>query len=188
MSACRSWAIVFAASSVVLSGVILLQLHSEAPKPESAPSPPPKTAQKPEIAAQLPGLGPVRKYAAIADRPLFTAGRRPTKAPPPPAQPKVGRQSLKSIVLTGILIGPDKRVALIRSAKSPKPQSLGEGATVGGWRLEKVLADRILLSAGEQTAEIAIWTQTTGKGRSQGGAGSGPKTRVRSSDSVQPRR
>ena len=188
MSTCRSWAIVFAASSVVLIGVILLQVRSEPPGAPNAPSPPLKAAQKAAIPSQMPTLGPVRKYAAIAERPLFTSGRRPTKAPPPPAQPKVGRQSLKSIVLTGILIGPDKKVALIRSAKSPKPQSLGEGATVSGWRLEKVLADRILLSAGEQTAEIAIWTQAAGKSRSQGGARSGPKTRVRSSDSVRPRR
>jgi len=188
MSAYRAWAIVFAATSVVLSGVILVQLQFDPIGPAPAPSPSPKAAQKTAIPGQMPTLGPVRKYAAIAERPLFTPGRRPTKAPPPPAQPKVGRQSLKSIVLTGILIGPDKKVALIRSAKSPKPQSLGEGATVGGWRLEKVLADRILLSAGEQTAEIAIWTQAAGKSRPQGGARSGPKTRVRSSDSVRPRR
>jgi len=188
MSACRTWTIVFAASSVMLSGVILLQLQSDPIGPVASPAPPPKSGQKADISAHKPTLGPVRKYAAIAERPLFTPGRRPTKAPPPPAQPKVGRQSLKSIVLTGILIGPDKKVALIRSTKSPKPQSLGEGATVGGWRLDTVLADRILLSAGDQTAEIAIWDKSMQSRGTKGGLSPGAKTRVRSSDSVKMRR
>ena len=165
MNAYRIWCTIFAAASLLLGTIIVLQLR----KPPSIAHqlPAPKMSPETPENMQNPGvfnLDRVQAYAAIADRPLFSPTRKPTKRPPPPVQAKTNRQSLTNIVLTGVLISPEKRVALIRSAQSPKLQSLNEGQRVGGWRLDKVLHDRVVLSAGDDTAEISIWDKSKGRG------------------------
>lgn len=108
----------------------------------------------------------VGAYKIIVDRPLFAANRRPP-APPPKDPVAKKRPSLDGIALFGVAIGPEGGVALMRVPKLAKPLDVAVGQTVAGWRLDKVLPDRILLSADDETAEIRIRkaSQTKNGGR-----------------------
>lgn len=116
----------------------------------------------------IPGLEPppeplpVSEFAEIVRRPLFTASRRPPQAPeeevvataavapveqaPPPPDFR----------LLGVALDEGSRQALLRSPEQPG-QWVKLGESFGGWVLESVSAEGVVLVSGERIQEVRLY-------------------------------
>ncbi|MDW8478930.1 MAG: hypothetical protein RML12_02510 [Xanthomonadales bacterium] len=109
--------------------------------------------------APLPGLEAGREpldlpaaseLAAITERPVFEPSRRPpapvqaAETPPPEAQPAVPPLDVR---VTGILVTPALRLAMLRPAGAQDSVVLREGAPLPGdfaaWRIARILPRRV---------------------------------------------
>ncbi len=118
-------------------------------------------AQLPELPAAPPlepfQLAPLEQYSEVMARPLFIAARRPEPPPeetapePPPADPE------RTFVLLGVMMTPEVTTALLRSEEpNAKPERIRPGGIVGGWRLETVFPDRVVLRKDQATQELKL--------------------------------
>lgn len=160
MTRYSSWSVLFAMASLCLIAVLWLRLdQATALDMPTVRSKTMATAGPGNHVATAARLGKRNAYAAIAERPLFSPTRRPVTAPlqAGTSQP---RKSLAKFVLSGIIIvSPEEKIALLREAKSPDTQRLSEGQEIAGWRIEKILPDRVILVSGDETAEIELWSE-----------------------------
>jgi hypothetical protein len=139
------------AVSVALSAVLAVQAdetHRPAESPNSTAEPSRvQTRPAEQYRRQLGSLG---DYKATAERPLFTATRRPpppriiARAPtaavspvPPPAAPQ--------LTLLAVVIAPDRRLAVFRMADG-RFSRVSEGNEIDRWTVSRVLVDRVILS------------------------------------------
>lgn len=120
----------------------------------------------------LPPLPPMESFAAIRERPLFNPDRRPVlgepveeengeataeEAPPPPLD----------VSITGIIITPEVRIAMVRPRGSNESVVLREGmplpGELGAWTLSRVLPRRALFDGGSGTtpAEVELSVDKT---------------------------
>lgn len=110
-----------------------------------------------ERAAEF-GLQPSEDYAEIIERPLFSRSRRP--APPEDAKPTAGapgsEEAAGRIAVNGILLTGNRRIALLRFDNDPKVMHVAEGQEAGGWLIEKISADRVVVRRGQQESEIVL--------------------------------
>jgi hypothetical protein len=91
-------------------------------------------------------MQPLAAFADVGRRPLFAMDRRPHK---PPAAPPA---SLAAIVLSGIIIGPEGRYAIIRDGAATK--RIGEGQRLAAGTVERITLDHIEIIAGDGTAMV----------------------------------
>jgi hypothetical protein len=87
----------------------------------------------------------VRVDASLAEilaRPLFNPNRRPPEAA---RQGEASVGELGGERLSGIVVEADRRLAIFAVAGT-KPQTLGEGDTVAGWRIENIAPGEVSLS------------------------------------------
>lgn len=119
--------------------------------------------QQTQVGAEEFKLADLASFDEIVKRPLFFASRRPPEAPPPP-EPETAPIAAPDIVLTGTVITPDERLALMTVADVPRPIRAVEGQEIGGWRIDQVLANRVVLRLGEQSQEVFLKKGTSGSG------------------------
>jgi type II secretory pathway component PulC len=159
MKAARALILFFGLAGAALAGTVAIELRQPPPSAPSlrdnAAAPSRKASAK---AATLPRADNVRAYDAISNRPLFSETRRPPEHAPDAPEPT--SEALRHVGLTGVVITSERKTALIYSQKSPEMLTLQEGESLEGWHLDKVLQDRIVLSHGDETAEIVIWDKT----------------------------
>jgi hypothetical protein len=94
--------------------------------------------------AAAPALPPLDAFRDIAERPLFSPGRRPSAAA------LVVAQGLR---LEGVLVvGAEKR-AIIKQADGHTARVV-EGETIGEWTVREIDRDRVLLVAGDRRLEL----------------------------------
>jgi general secretion pathway protein N len=110
------------------------------------------TLQPRESIATLPLQTPFQvlslaSFAAFNERPIFSAQRKPiapapvgaaASAPPPPP----------TATLVGIIIDPQRQMALIRTPSSPLAVAVTVGQTVQGWQVSEIAPDRVVLHRG----------------------------------------
>jgi len=127
----------------------------------------PQEAAAPSGAADPAGadwrLPPFEHYEAIKARPIFIEGRRPLpdepeapppEAPPPPPPPK---SPPPRIAISGILITPQDRYAMLRNPPKEGPSRLRKGDDFQGWRVEEITRDGLRLSQAGESHEISLW-------------------------------
>lgn len=123
--------ILLTAGCVMFAGTIGLELKPAA-EIEAAAAHPTATAQAPiSRPVQRPKIDDL--IAVSLARPLFSPSRRPPEVTP-------GVQATSSFSdkrLTGIVIEPDRRLAIFEVA-GVKPLTLTEGETVDGWKIEAI--------------------------------------------------
>jgi hypothetical protein len=109
---------------------------------------------------------PPPEFAEVAARPVFAATRRPplpppvvvqptpvAVPPPPPAPPPVAAQA---ITVLGIAGGPAQRIALLQPPNVSTVLAVVEGESIAGWRVVKILADRVVLRWNATEEEISF--------------------------------
>lgn len=122
---------------------------------DAARRPPELPAVAPVQRFQLPALD---QYGEIAAHPLFVAARQPEPPPPEeaaPEKPLVGTE--KKPMLVGVMIAPESTVALLRPEEpNAKVLRVKPGESVGDWRLEAILPNRVVLRKGQTIQELAL--------------------------------
>jgi hypothetical protein len=151
-----------AAACLVAATLVVFQLWRSDPPTGPAPAQPSST----EAAVSGGGeetaafsLRPSEDYVEIVERPLFSRSRRP--APPEETKPGVGAGGVEDgtaarIALNGIILTGKRRVALLRFDNDPKVIHVSEGQEAGGWLIEKINADRVVVRRGQQESEIVL--------------------------------
>jgi hypothetical protein len=99
------------------------------------------------------------EYEDIVLRPLFNRTRRPDA--PQIAQGAGDANDGKGtpaaqISLNGVVLTRGRRVALLRLDNDPKVMHVAEGQRAGGWLIEAVRPDRIVLRRGDTASEVAL--------------------------------
>ncbi|HLY44327.1 MAG TPA: hypothetical protein VKQ73_02005 [Stellaceae bacterium] len=114
--------------------------------PISAPAGLAAAAEARPATLQISPLPPLRMFAAVFERPLFSTTRRPSPAEPisPGAGSVAGRYQLLGVVSAG-----GDRRALV--ADGARRFEVVAGATLDGWTVARIEHDRLVLSlAGDE--------------------------------------
>ena len=116
-------------------------------------------------------IGPLIRYAEAAARPLFTQDRRPRGflASVPEGEGEAAQSASLDFILTGVLISPQVRLAIVQPSGGGEAQRVREGSTpegANGWRLLEVQPRRVIFegSGGQVTLDL----------RAFGGSGPAP--------------
>ncbi|HEX9464555.1 MAG TPA: hypothetical protein VGB82_18305 [Alphaproteobacteria bacterium] len=162
-----------------LCGVILAEL-SDAPPPAT---PIPQAALRPQSTGAAGdnrpfSMPPRSAFAEVIERPLFSATRRP-----PEAAAGVAAEAQVDFVLVGIVTSSDERRALVQHGQTARVERISEGDSLGDWRVESILQDRVVFQRADIRLELKARDRTvsTVPHRRPGGAeadavvtGSGP--------------
>lgn len=103
---------------------------------------------------------PLEDFQQMIDRPLFTSNRKPVvDAEAPVGDISATEQQLRDTWrLTGIVLEPERQLALFSQRNGEQHQQLEIGMLLDGqWRLERIAADRVVLQEGEQKAELPLF-------------------------------
>ena len=106
-------------------------------------------------------IGPLIRYAEAAARPLFTQDRRPRGflASVPEGEGEAAQSASLDYILTGVLISPQVRLAIVQPSGGGEAQRVREGSTpegANGWRLLEVQPRRVVFegSSGQVTLDL----------------------------------
>lgn len=125
----------------------------------SEPKPPPPAVEAFEGRAKF--VAPPRaSFKQMAARPLFTASRRPQRAPKPvirikPA-PRQAPMPSRDLLLLGIAMGAGEKLALIKTANPRAVVNVAEGQWINGWKVVKIFADGVRLKASRHILQLAF--------------------------------
>ena len=107
-------------------------------------------APAPERFAPLP----LAAYAVIDARPIFSSERKPIE--PAEVSATSGPATLAKAVLVEVIMDTRNRLALVKTATSPLAKSFAVGATIDGWRVQEIDADKVILRSGAAQEEIRL--------------------------------
>jgi hypothetical protein len=99
-------------------------------------------------------IAPLSRYDEIIARPLFLASRRPAEVLDTVGQQKPGDDAVFSLL--GVVMTPERMMALLQVDKSGKIARLRVGETVEGWQLESVQATSVLLRRGDVVKNLPL--------------------------------
>jgi general secretion pathway protein N len=98
---------------------------------------------------------PLEHYAIVWQHPLFQSDRRPAAVRPDTPQTDPG--ALKDLALTGVILTPSLRTALLREHDSGKVLRVREGETIpGGWTLQTLAPRSATFVGGGQRIELSL--------------------------------
>lgn len=102
----------------------------------------------------VPGVAPpLQRYAEIWQRPLFNVDRRPL-----PESDGDAAVTLGDLQLTGIIITPDLRMALLRDRNNGREVRVREGGRLpsGGWTLQTLKPRSAVFAGNGQRTELPL--------------------------------
>lgn len=106
------------------------------------------------IALSLKSLRDRQGYSLIAERPLFSATRRPAEIEDEPVatpveepKPPVEEQRLDGLTLTAIIVKGEERIALMKDPQIDKTLRLKLGESIRGWSVTAVSDNTISLQS-----------------------------------------
>ncbi len=118
--------------------------------PAVGPRPATKRAGRP---AELE-LAPLEEFQEISARTLFNSTRRPIEVLAKPLPAVVISPSRYTVI--GILISDGERMALIRRGAAGNYIRVRVGQEVDGWRVERILPDRVIIHKGGTKEELLL--------------------------------
>jgi len=143
--------IVLGLTCVGLAGVIYEELGRPAIEPaaNAASARPAASPSKALVAAPSFAMPPLRNYAEVTARPLFSQTRRP-----PPEVPSGPPAQTSSFTLVGTILSERGRHALIEHGQPPRLERFTEGQEIDGWVIEKILPDKAVVRHGDTQEDI----------------------------------
>lgn len=125
---------------------------------EAAPTPMPRL--------ELP---PIERFAALVERPIFTATRR--SAPRRPGAAPISGAGTNLVLgryrLAGIVVAPTRRLVLLRRPGDSKTIRVLEGETIDGWTLTQVSKTALILESGNRREEFLVRGKSKSENRNQ---------------------
>ncbi|HEY2034726.1 MAG TPA: hypothetical protein VGH02_13665 [Rhizomicrobium sp.] len=95
-------------------------------------------------APQLLSPPPEENFSAIDERPVFNPARRPV---PDATQPDATGGSPSELLLVGVIIAPEKILALLKDKTTSQTLSAAPGAIIDGWRVDTIESTQVTLSS-----------------------------------------
>ncbi len=144
-----------ALASIGLGVIVALQLGS----PPKVPAPAAHVeAAAPDDAtasgeAQPFEPRPLESYAGIEARPLFMPSRRP---PPPGANAAGNGSGHDALMLAGVILTTNKRMAMIETKRTSGVVVVREGQVVEGWSVDEIGPDRVVISQNDEVYELLL--------------------------------
>ena len=142
--------LLLAAACALLAGAIYVELDSPDIEPPAtaavtaAQQPEQKPAPDPSFS-----MPPLRNFAGVLSRPLFSETRRP------PLQPAVAADTrAATFTLVGTVLLAQERHALVEHGQPAKLERISEGQDVDGWTVEQILPDRVVFGRADTRIEI----------------------------------
>jgi len=115
-------------------------------------------------------LAPAEDFEDILARPLFNRSRRPDLAQENPQGSGSGsEEAAAQISLNGVVLAGGRRIALLRLDSDPKVMHVAEGQQAGGWLIEAIRPDRVILRRGDSASEVALDYKRKNAGAAQVG-------------------
>lgn len=143
---------------VALAITVYLQAGSElslpdAPANAGAPlAPALELGDEPTLA-----MPPIEHFSETVTRPLFMSTRRPPEpGAPVVVAPETARTSPLALELSGIVISPRARIALLIRARSREVIRVSEGDLVGDWLVRSIQPDRVILEQNGKRQELKL--------------------------------
>jgi hypothetical protein len=143
-------------AAALLTALLLHELTASPPSFAKAGSEIAGSVATPAAAAAAQdglALPPIQDFAETDARPLFSPLRRPPRAEagnmaaaPPPM----------NVALIGIIMGPEERIAIVRTPSSPTTVNARIGKTLDGWELVEIEADHVVLKSGSTEQEVRL--------------------------------
>ena len=96
-------------------------------------------------------FAPLETLDDIVSRPLFNVSRRPIEAENTAQDAK---PSELNVMLSGIVIGHTSQIAHLRAATDKETQALRIGDKIGGWLIQSIFADRVVLKSGSRVETL----------------------------------
>lgn len=156
-------------ATTYVSGQYALGIYREHLSPDAAVrDAEPLENQRQPASASLPKPRPDIYYAAITDRPIFEPTRRPVTMAPTPvevepetievAPTSSDRPPLPVVELLGVIRSSESGSALL-SIDGGAALWFKEGATISGWRLNKVLDEQIEFVRDSESEIVDLYNQ-----------------------------
>lgn len=117
----------------------------------SRPEKIPALAPQPRFA-----MPPITTYPETIKRPLFSPSRQPQVETTETPLPKAVLNSDIKARLSGIIITPEGRFALLQKPTETEAIRVSEGQNFEGWVVKSIQADRIVLNRGDSTQVVMI--------------------------------
>jgi type II secretory pathway component PulC len=138
-------------NTIALAG--LLAMLALLPSAAGAQSPP---ANAPARSFALPPLPELR---ATRERPLFSPSRRPEAeaAPAPDAGPVEESPDSLPFELTGVVMGTDVAIAILRNRDTQETVQLRRGETLEAWSIEEIAARHVVLRQEDRQVRLELF-------------------------------
>jgi general secretion pathway protein N len=119
-------------------------------------------AQSPAAPPQEPAsaMPPLENLEATRDRPLFSPQRRPN-AEAPPEEAAVVEESPENLPfeLTGVVIGSDTAIAILRNRDTQETVRLRQGENLEAWSLQEVATRHVVLRQEERQVRLELFSE-----------------------------
>lgn len=133
-----------------IATVIYLEVNEAAPDlPANAPAAAARNAAKSDGGEPTFSMPPLRSYADVLLRPLFSSTRRPPRD-------SAAVVSSSGFTLVGIVRSVQERHALIEHGKPPHLDRVVEEQELDGWTVESILDDRVVLRHAGARLEVKV--------------------------------
>ncbi len=151
-----------------LTAVIALELSVEwagtGPEPDLAAAG--GDWRAPPLQGEMAVLPPLEHYEEILNRPLFSSERSRLAVqdgPKAPVVQAVADHTLEQLVLTGVVLSPQGRMAILRNARTNKVMHLPQGAEVGHWSLAAVDRDGVTFRSRDAEKVLPLYKDRDGR-------------------------
>lgn len=115
------------------------------------------------VRAQLT-FAPISTYGEIVARPLFDRSRsRPSDTG---AGEVPMATELRRLTLTGVVMGPDRQVAVLADRTLKKEFRVEEGAVLGGWSVDRIEPEIVVFRQGPRTQTLRLHQDEDRSGQS----------------------
>ncbi len=149
-------ATLLALACVALAAILGVEAYTPAEPPASSLAAPVAAADHAEdLPARSYESKPLDSYSEIAERPVFSPSRRPSPAERRSADGG-GRSGHDNLMLAGVIMAADKRLALIETAKTSGVVVVREGQSVEGWTIDAISAEKVVISQGIEVFELLL--------------------------------
>lgn len=102
-------------------------------------------------------MAPIERFSETVTRPLFMSTRRPPEpGAPAAAVPERATSALPAFEISGIVISPRERLALLARGRSREVIRVSEGELIEGWVVRRILPDRVILEQNGTQQELKL--------------------------------
>lgn len=99
---------------------------------------------------------PLSAFGEVLARPLFSESRRPPPVSSSAVTPDTSSDDNPVLQLLGIILTPDKRMALIQSKDATDVVRVFEGESVSGWQVHLIKATQVVLKRGSEDEVLKL--------------------------------